>query len=92
MAKAVGEIKKEGQILCGFAAETDHVKQNAQAKLKKKNLDLIIANDVTVPGAGFNVDTNIASLITEKGTEELPLMRKRELADVILDKVMEMRK
>ena len=92
VAKAVGEIKKEGQILCGFAAETDHVKQNAQAKLKKKNLDLIIANDVTVPGAGFNVDTNIASLITEKGTEELPLMRKRELADVILDKVMEMRK
>ena len=68
------------------------MKQNAQEKLKKKNLDLIIANDVTVPGAGFNVDTNIASLITEKGTEELPLMRKRELADVILDKGMEMRK
>ena len=92
VAKAVGEIKKEGQILCGFAAETDHVKQNAQEKLKKKNLDLIIANDVTMPGAGFNVDTNIAALITAKGTEELPLMTKRELADVILDKVMEMRK
>ena len=92
VAKAVGEIKKEGQILCGFAAETDHVKQNAQEKLKKKNLDMIIANDVTMPGAGFNVDTNIAALITAKGTEELPLMTKRELADVILDKVMEMRK
>ena len=92
MAKAVGEIKKEGQILCGFAAETDHVKQNAQEKLKKKNLDLIIANDVIMPGAGFKVDTNIAALITAKGTEELPLMTKRELADVILDRIKEMRK
>ena len=92
IAGEVGKIKKKGQTLVGFAAETDHVKQNAAAKLKKKNLDLIVANDVTAPGAGFNVDTNIASLITDRGTEDLPLQTKRQLADRILDKILELRK
>ena len=92
VAKAVGAIKKKGQTLVGFAAETDNVKKNAADKLKKKNLDMIVANDVTLPGAGFNVDTNIASLITNKGTEELPLQSKRELADKILDKIISLRK
>ena len=92
VAKAVGAIKKKGQTLVGFAAETDNVKKNAADKLKKKNLDMIVANDVTLPGAGFNVDTNIASLITNKGTEELPLQSKRELADKIIDKIISLRK
>lgn len=91
VAKAVGEIKKPGQTLVGFAAETDHVQKNAVSKLKKKNLDMIVANDVTVPGAGFNVDTNIATLITKDGSEEQPLQTKRQLADVILDRIITLR-
>ena len=91
VAKAVGAIKKKGQTLVGFAAETDNVKKNAADKLKKKNLDMIVANDVTLPGAGFNVDTNIATLITKDGTEEQPMMTKRELADKILDRIISMR-
>ena len=88
IARAVGEAKREGQILVGFAAETDHLKENAEAKLSKKNLDMIVANDVTKPGAGFNVDTNIASLITREGTEDLPLQSKRELAEEILNRIV----
>ena len=91
IAKAVGERKKPGQTLVGFAAETDHVQENAKGKLTKKNLDLIVANDVTKPGAGFNVDTNIAELITAKGITEEPLQTKRQLAEKILDKVLEIR-
>ena len=66
VAKAVGAIEKKGQTLVGFAAETDHVRKNAAEKLKKKNLDMIVANDVTLPGAGFNVDTNIADTDHQK--------------------------
>ncbi len=91
IAKEVGKIKKKGQTLVGFAAETDHVQKNAVSKLKKKNLDMIVANDVTVPGAGFNVDTNIATLITAQGSEEQPMQTKRQLAEVILDRIMTLR-
>ena len=90
VAKAVGERKKPGQILVGFAAETHEVTAHAAEKLEKKNLDLIVANDVTKEGAGFNTDTNIASLITRKGIVERPLQSKRKLADEILDAVLEM--
>ena len=92
VAAAVGAMKKPGQTLVGFAAETEHLLDNAQKKLDKKNLDLIVANDVSQPGAGFNVDTNIATLITRDGMTEYPLRTKRELADDILDKVLELRK
>lgn len=92
VAAAVGQRKCPGQTLVGFAAETQMVTENAQKKLEKKNLDLIVANDVTAPGAGFNVDTNIATLITRDGLEERPLQTKRELADDILDKVMTLRR
>ena len=91
VAKAVGQMKKAKQTFAGFAAETDHVMRNAEAKLKAKNLDMIVANDVTKPGAGFNTDTNIATLITEGDTKELPLMSKRQLADVILDEILKTR-
>ena len=91
IAKTIGTLKKDDQTLVGFAAETDHVYQNAREKLKKKNLDMIVANDVTREGAGFNADTNIAALITEAGIEELPLQSKRKLADEILDRIAEMR-
>ncbi|MBQ6175166.1 MAG: bifunctional phosphopantothenoylcysteine decarboxylase/phosphopantothenate--cysteine ligase CoaBC [Clostridia bacterium] len=91
IAAAVGKMKKAGQTLVGFAAETEKIEGNARVKLKKKHLDLIVANDVTQPGAGFNVDTNIASLITEDATEDLPMMMKSELAHRILDKVVQLR-
>lgn len=92
VAAAVGRAKKPGQTLVGFAAETEKVTEHAMGKLAKKNLDLIVANDVTQPGAGFNVDTNIATLITHDGLDERPLQSKRALADDILDKVLALRK
>ena len=91
VAKAVGKMKKDGQTLVGFAAETDHLREFAQEKLTKKNLDLIVANDVTKEGAGFNTDTNIATLISKTGSRDYPLMSKRELADIILSSVIEIR-
>ncbi len=90
IAKVIGSGKKAQQIFVGFAAETDDVIKHAKEKLTAKKLDMIVANDVTRPGAGFNTDTNIASLITQKGTREFPLMSKRQLADVILDAIEEL--
>jgi len=80
--------RKRHQVLVGFAAETRDLAANAGAKLAKKNLDMIVANDVTVPGAGFGADTNVARLLYRDGrTEELDLMAKSELAGVILDRI-----
>lgn len=91
VAAAVGKTKKEGQTLVGFAAETNDVLQNAQKKLAKKNLDLIVANDVTAPGAGFDVDTNIVTFVTQDGLEKLPKMKKAEVADTLLDRILRAR-
>ena len=91
IARAVGSKKRTGQILVGFAAETQNVTANAQKKLDKKNLDLIVANDVTAEGAGFGVDTNIVTLITKAGLEPLPKLSKREVADRIWDKALSLR-
>ena len=88
IAKAVGQRKQQGQILVGFAAETQNVLTNAQSKLAKKNLDLIVANDVTAEGAGFGVDTNIVTFVSKEGSTHLPKMSKREVADRILDKAL----
>lgn len=91
IAAALGARKRPGQTLVGFAAETNNVIENAQGKLKRKSLDLIVANDVTRAGAGFDVDTNIVTLIDGEGMKELPMMTKREVADGILDRVAELR-
>ena len=91
IAAAVGAAKKPDQTLVGFAAETENLHENARKKLAKKNLDLIVANDVSQPGAGFNVDTNIATLITEDAMIECPLRTKKELAQDILNTVMALR-
>lgn len=91
IAAALGARKHPGQTLVGFAAETNNVIENAQGKLKRKSLDLIVANDVTRAGAGFDVDTNIVTLIDGDGMKELPMMTKREVADGILDRVAELR-
>lgn len=80
--------KKDKQILVGFAAETNNVMNYANEKMKKKNFDFIVANDVTLPGAGFKIDTNVATIINRDGSyEEYPLMDKKQLAGKILDKV-----
>lgn len=80
-----------GLIVVGFAAETGDVEERAQKKLGRKKLDLIVANDVTKPGAGFDVDTNIVTLIDEGSVETLPLLSKDEVADRILDRVRALR-
>jgi phosphopantothenoylcysteine decarboxylase/phosphopantothenate--cysteine ligase len=84
--------RKEKRLLIGFAAETESLLANARKKLAEKNLDLIVANDVRLPGAGFQVDTNVAKLIDRSGkVEELPLMSKEDLADCVLDRVLLLR-
>ena len=74
-----------------FCAETENLLDNARKKLIDKNADIVVANDVTMKGAGFDVDTNIATLVTKDCAEELPVMSKRQLADKILDKVVELK-
>jgi len=89
--KTLGANKKAEQIMVGFAAETQDVIENAKKKLEKKNLDFIIANDVTQEGAGFAVDTNIVTFINRKGEEKaFPKMTKREVAVSIIDRVVEL--
>ena len=86
----LGRNKRANQFLVGFAAETQELMSNALDKLQRKNLDMLIANDVTLPGAGFESDTNIVRLLYKEGyTEELPQMGKTELAKVILLRVAE---
>lgn len=86
IAAAAGKIKG-GRKLVVFAAETENLEANASVKLLKKNADLVVANDVTAEGAGFGTDTNIVTLIDRRGAEKLPIMPKRQLADVILDRI-----
>lgn len=84
----LGERKARGQYLVGFAAETDSLRENAATKLRAKQLDLIVANDVTAPDAGFEVDTNRATLLDSSGrVDELPLMSKDALAELVMDRV-----
>jgi len=91
VAATLGKNKRADQTFVGFAAETNDVLEHAQGKLVKKNLDMIVANDVTAPGAGFDVNTNIVTLITRAGMDALPLMSKDEVADRILDAVLRLR-
>ncbi|NLU49856.1 MAG: bifunctional phosphopantothenoylcysteine decarboxylase/phosphopantothenate--cysteine ligase CoaBC [Syntrophomonadaceae bacterium] len=89
----LGELgrDKRNRILVGFAAETGDLIANGEAKMKKKNLDLLVANDVTLDGAGFGVDTNIVTIISRKGEiTSLPKMSKDDLARIILDKIAEL--
>ncbi|MGH9446898.1 MAG: bifunctional phosphopantothenoylcysteine decarboxylase/phosphopantothenate--cysteine ligase CoaBC, partial [Terriglobia bacterium] len=85
--------RRPGQCIVGFAAETDHVLESAAAKLHSKGLNLIVANDVTQEGAGFAIDTNIATILLPDGRREaLPQMTKFELANRVLDEVVQLRK
>jgi len=90
--KYLGEHRREDQVICGFSMETQNMVENSQAKLVKKKVDMICANNLKVAGAGFGVDTNILTLITADGAEELPLMSKEAAAGRILDKALSMQK
>ena len=88
--KYLGEHKKEGQFLCGFSMETQNMINNSRAKLEKKNLDMIAANNLKVEGAGFKTDTNVLTLITQNEEVSLDMMSKEDAAGIILDKVISM--
>ena len=92
VAATLGKAKRSGQVFVGFAAETNDVLAHARDKLARKNLDMIVANDVTRPGAGFDVDTNIVTLITKDGQEALPMMSKAEVAQRILERALALRR
>ena len=87
--KYLGEHKREDQFVCGFSMETEHMLENSRKKLEKKNLDMIVANNVKVEGAGFAGDTNIVTLITKDDETELPLLSKEETAVEIMNKILE---
>lgn len=87
----LGKIKLESGrkfFLCGFSMETEHMLENSKAKLEKKNLDMIVANNVKVAGAGFGTDTNVVTVITQDKAEELPIMSKEQVAHELLDRII----
>ncbi|MDD6042534.1 MAG: bifunctional phosphopantothenoylcysteine decarboxylase/phosphopantothenate--cysteine ligase CoaBC [Eubacteriaceae bacterium] len=90
--KYLGEHKQEGQILCGFSMETENMIENSKVKLAKKKADMIVANNLKESGAGFGTDTNIVTIITGDETEQLELMGKDRVAQVIIDKLLTMLK
>jgi phosphopantothenoylcysteine decarboxylase/phosphopantothenate--cysteine ligase len=88
----VSKNRNNGMLVVGFAAETNDVIGYARSKMEKKGLDLVVANDITKAGAGFDTDTNIATILTASGGEiDLPLMSKREMAEKILDEIVRLR-
>lgn len=89
---ALGQRKRPGQLLCGFAMETQNLIDNAESKLRRKNCDMLVANSLRDEGAGFGTDTNIATLLFADGRRETePIMSKEALADVILDRLIALR-
>ncbi len=86
--QTLGERKRAGQVLCGFSMETEDVLTHSREKLEKKNLDLIVANNLRTEGAGFGTDTNVVTILTAAGERELPLMTKEEAAGEIVDAAM----
>ena len=86
--KYLGEHRRPGQVLVGFSMESENVLENSRAKLQRKNVDMICANDLRAAGAGFAGDTNIITILTAQGAEALPLLRKEEAADAILTRAL----
>ncbi len=85
--KFLGENRRKGQFLCGFSMETENMLENSRAKLEKKHVDMIVANNLKQEGAGFGTDTNIVTLITRDGCRELPVMSKEDVAKHIIDTI-----
>ena len=88
----LGEHRSDNQIICGFSMETRDMLENSRAKLQKKKVDMICANNLKVPGAGFGVDTNVITMITKDEITQLPLLTKEETANAILDKAIRLNK
>lgn len=88
--KYLGSHRKEGQVICGFSMETENMLENSRAKLEKKGVDMICANNLKTAGAGFGVDTNVITLITARDVLELPLQSKESAANAILDAAMKL--
>ncbi len=86
--KYLGEHRKPGQVICGFSMETQDMLENSRAKLEKKNVDMICANNLKQAGAGFGVDTNVITMITKEDITELPLLSKEQASNSILDKCL----
>ncbi len=84
----LGAHRRAGQILCGFSMETEHLLENSRAKLEKKKIDMIVANNLKQEGAGFGTDTNVVTLITKEKTEEFPMLSKEEVAERLLDRLL----
>lgn len=84
----LGQHRRPGQFLCGFSMETQNMVENSRKKLEKKQVDMIAANNLKVEGAGFGVDTNLLTLITKDGLDELSLVTKEEAADLLLDRIL----
>lgn len=87
----VGQNRHEGLYVCGFSMETENMLENSREKLQKKHLDMIVANNLKVSGAGFGVDTNVVTILTASGARELPLMGKDQVARELLDEIMKNR-
>ena len=87
----LGEHRRPGQTLCGFSMETTELVENSRRKLERKGVDLIVANDLSTPGAGFGGDTNVVTIITPAGQTQLPLASKREVADQVLSAIVQAR-
>ncbi len=85
----LGAHRRDGQFLCGFSMETEHMLEHSRAKLEKKNIDMIVANNLKQEGAGFGTDTNVVTLLTKDETVELPMMSKEEVAERLLDRIMQ---
>lgn len=84
----LGAHRREGQFLCGFSMETENMVENSRAKLEKKKLDMIVANNLKQEGAGFGTDTNVVTFLTKEESVELPMMSKEEVADRLLDHIL----
>ncbi len=85
----LGAHRREGQFLCGFSMETEHLLENSRAKLEKKKIDMIVANNLRQEGAGFGTDTNVVTLLAKEETVELPLLAKEDVADRLFDFILD---
>lgn len=87
----LGQHRREGQFLCGFSMETQNMLENSRKKLARKNIDMIVANNLKVEGAGFGTDTNVVTIITKDMEKELPIMSKEEVADALLTEIIRLK-
>lgn len=85
----LGNHRQTGQVLCGFSMETENMLENSQAKLEKKHVDMIVANNLKTAGAGFGTDTNVVTIITKEGAEELAMMTKEQVAHQLLNRIID---